>query len=89
MIGVCFYPEFLGTKYAFEGVWRHINHLLNLGFQNNICIGSDFDGANMSPELDGVDKIRDLYAFLAARGIDGVTLDKIFFLNAENFFKNF
>lgn len=87
VIGVCFYPEFLGTKYAFEGVWRHINHLLNLGLEKNISIGSDFDGAEMSDCLDGVDKIPDLYRFLSSRGISEKTLDGIFFNNSESFFK--
>lgn len=89
VIGLCFYPEFLGTKYSFEGVWRHINHLLNMGFEDLICIGSDFDGADMSDCLDGVDKIPDLYCFLSGKGIDRSVLNKIFFDNAYNFFKNF
>ena len=89
MVGICFYPEFLGTKYAFEGVWRHINHLLNLGLENSVCMGSDFDGADMSDCLDGVDKIPDLYAFLKSRGITDELLDRMFFKNAERFFKNF
>ena len=89
VIGLCFYPEFLGTKYAFEGVWRHINHLLNMGLENHICIGSDFDGADMAECLDGADKIPSLYGFLLRRGIDRSILDNIFFYNAYNFFKNF
>lgn len=89
VVGICFYPEFLGTKYAFEGVWRHINHLLNLGLENSVCMGSDFDGADMSDCLDGVDKIPDLYAFLKSRGITDELLDRMFFKNAERFFKNF
>ena len=89
VIGLCFYPEFLGTKYVFEGLWRHLNHLLNLGFENNISVGSDFDGADMSYELDGVDKLPDLYRFLSKRGITEDILDKIFFKNAVNFFSKF
>lgn len=89
VVGICFYPEFLGTKYAFEGVWRHINHLLNIGLEENISIGSDFDGADMSNELDGVDKIPDLYSFLFERGLDNRLLNKIFFKNAYEFFKKF
>ncbi len=87
IIGVCFYPEFLGTKYAFEGVWRHIYHMLNIGLENNIAIGSDFDGATMSAELDGVDKIPELYRFLISKGIGNDILNKVFFENAKKFFK--
>lgn len=89
VIGVCFYPEFLGTKYAFEGVWRHINHLLNLGLEDHIAIGSDFDGADMSEQLDGIERIPGLYRYLSLRGIPLSILDKFFFNNADRFFKNF
>ena len=89
VIGLCFYPEFLGTQYAYEGVWRHIYHLLNIGLEDNICIGSDFDGAVMSKELDGVDKIPALYSFLCLKGLSDTVLDKIFFKNAEKFFAKF
>ena len=89
VLGICFYPEFLGTKYAFEGVWRHINHLLNLGLEKSVCIGSDFDGADMAECLDGVDKIPGLYWFLSKRGLSYEVLDGIFFSNAEKFFKKF
>lgn len=89
VLGICFYPEFLGTKYTLEGVWRHINHLLNMGLEKNICIGSDFDGADMSDCLDGVDKIPLLYRFLILKGLSADLLDGIFFKNAGNFFENF
>ncbi len=88
IIGICFYPDFLGTKYAFEGVWRHIYHLLNMGLEDSIAIGSDFDGADMSPELDGVDKIPNLYSFLSKKGLSDTILDKIFYKNAFSFFTN-
>ena len=78
----------MGTKYVFEGVWRHIFHLLNLGYEKNIAFGSDFDGAVMSPELDGVDKIPFLYDYLHNKGVGRTVLDNIFFNNAELFFKN-
>lgn len=87
--GICFYPEFLGTKYSFEGVWRHVNHLLNLGLQKSVCFGSDFDGADMADNLDGIEKIPDLYAFLNSRGLTYETLDCLFFKNARDFFENF
>ena len=89
VVGICFYSEFLGARYATGGVWRHINHLLDLGLQNHICIGSDFDGADMSGELDGVDKVPALYRYLQSKGIPDGILFKIFFANAYNFFKNF
>ena len=89
VVGLCFYPEFLGTKYVFEGVWRHVNHLLNMGLENSICVGSDFDGAVMAEELNGVDKIPELYGFLSSKGLSKSLLDKFFSENAKSFFRKF
>ncbi|MBR4910297.1 MAG: membrane dipeptidase [Clostridia bacterium] len=89
VIGVCFYPEFLGTKYPFEGVWRHLNHLLNIGLEKNIAIGSDFDGADMAGQLQGVRDIPKLYRYLFERGINKCILDDLFYNNADSFFEKF
>ena len=62
--------------------------MLSLGLENNISIGSDFDGARMSTELDTSEKIHKLFAFLQAKGLKKGTIDKIFYKNALNFFKN-
>ncbi len=86
IIGVCLYPEFLGNGDVFYNVYKHIVHLLNMGLETHIAIGSDFDGANMDTELDKVVKIPILYKKLNQFGICNETLNKIFFENAYNFF---
>lgn len=85
LIGLCFYPVFIGED-VFEGVYQNIYHLLELGLQKNIAIGSDFDGASMSSALDSPRKILELYRFLCERGLEKDTLDDIFYNNANNFF---
>ena len=86
LIGICLYPEFLGSNNVFEQVYRNICHLLHLGLENNISIGTDFDGASMSPWLSKITQIPDLRDFLERKGLRSQLLEKIFFENAINFF---
>lgn len=88
IIGICFYPPFLGTDKQFEGVYRNICHMLDLGIENNISLGSDFDGADMASELCNIGQIPMLYEFLYSKNISICTLNKIFYENADNFFDN-
>ena len=85
LIGLNFYPAFLGTGRSgvFEKVRDNIEYLLSLGGENNIAFGSDFDGAEMSPQLDGTDKIGELYNYLISSGLSKRIVEKIFYKNAE------
>ena len=85
LIGLNFYPPFLGTGQidVYGKIRDNIEYLLSIGGENSIALGSDFDGAEMSPELDGVDKVMDLYEYLLHCGFDSELLDKIFHRNAE------
>ena len=85
LIGLCFYPKFLGGD-VFEKIYENICRLQGLGLENNIAIGSDFDGADMLPELSDISKVPDLYTYLENRGISAETLKKIFYENAQNYF---
>lgn len=85
LIGLNFYPAFLGTGRfcAFEKIRANIEYLLSLGGEDCIAFGSDFDGAEMSPQLDGIDKVGDLYEYLLSEGLSKRTADKIFYRNAK------
>ena len=65
-----------------------MSHILELGGENVLSIGSDFDGCEINPELCGVDKMPAFEAFLRIKGFDNKLIDKIFFENADNFFRN-
>lgn len=86
IMGLCFYPEFLGGGNVFDAVYGNIIHLLSLGAEDNIAIGSDFDGAEMNTALDSARCIPTLYAFLEEKGIQKNILEKLFFENAYKFF---
>ncbi len=90
LIGINFYKNYLGNEGddGFEAVYRHISHLLDLGCEDVIALGSDFDGCEINQELAGVDKTADLYGFLRNRGLTESVTEKIFYDNAYKFFKN-
>lgn len=86
VVGICFYPAFLGADNVFEKIYENIYHLLCLEMEDNISIGGDFDGCVMSNELRSIAQIPDLYRFLEGKGLNKSLLDKIFFKNAFKFF---
>ena len=87
IIGLNFYPLFLGDNF-YEDIYRNIYHLIDLGCENNIAIGSDFDGADMCKEMKDISKIMQLYENLLQKGIKKPLLDKIFYKNAQEFMLN-
>ncbi len=86
IFGLCFYPVFLGQGDVFEQIYQNIFHILDLGYEDYLSIGSDFDGADMSNKLDDISAVPLLYQYLKNKKISEKTLDKIFFYNAFNFF---
>ncbi len=90
LIGINFCKSFLGDEGddGMEAVYRHMSHILDMGGENILAIGSDYDGCDINLNLAGVDKMHCLESFLAEKGMDSVLLDKIFFSNSLNFFKN-
>lgn len=86
IFGLCFYPAFLGKGDVFENIYKNIFHILDNGYEDYLCIGSDFDGADMSDKLYDVSAVPTLYEYLKSQKIDENILNKIFFENAYNFF---
>lgn len=86
VIGICAYPVFLGEGDVFEQLYRHLYHLLDLGLENYIAFGSDFDGADMAYKLSDISQIPDLCDFLVKKGIENKIISKFFYKNAMNFF---
>ncbi len=90
LIGINFCASFLGDSGddGFEAVYRHMSHILDLGCEDILAIGSDFDGCEINPELAGIEKIPGLRAYLIEKGFTEELCEKIFYKNAYNFFKN-
>lgn len=90
LVGLTFYPEFVngGSDCTFQDFARHILHFLDLGGENALAIGSDFDGAEMPSWLAGIQAVPILYDKM--KELLGEELaDKIFGLNAMAFLRRY
>ena len=86
LIGITFCRSFLPIeKSLFDGIYENIVYALDLGGENHVAIGSDFDGCFIPSELDSIEKIEDLYSYLNIKGLSEDILAKIFYINAETF----
>ena len=86
LVGMNFYPTFInGTSEAsIKELLPHISHFLELGGENVIAIGSDFDGAIMPRDLPNIEKIDSFYNELV-KNYGKALSDKICFENALEF----
>ncbi len=90
LVGLNFYPLFLrdGGKAARADILRHAEHFLALGGAQTLAIGSDFDGAQMPPDLPGVQAVSDLAEDFLRHGYPEELTGSIFYGNARRFFEN-
>ncbi len=92
IVGINFYKQFLGNSKntGLFDIIRHVEHFLSLGGEDNICIGSDFDGAEMPARLKDISTIGVLREELLKRNFSEDLVEKILFKNAYDFaVKNF
>lgn len=89
LVGLNLYTAFLNddpAKADSEDLLRHAEHFLNLGGEDVLAIGADWDGAPPAdfpvPDLGGVPELYALFAQEFGQNL----ADKIFFENAANFF---
>lgn len=63
LVGMNFYPMFISgtTKASIKELLPHISHFLDLGGEDVIALGSDFDGAAMPMDLNHIGEIGHLY----------------------------
>ena len=88
LIGLNYYSPFLrddGRPAGLDDLCRHAGHILSLGGENCLALGSDFDGATMPPCLDRCDRVPALVSVLEAR-FGRELAEKIAWRNALAFF---
>lgn len=88
VVGVNLYKYFLNSDGEHASVCdmaRHIERMLELGGENAVAMGSDFDGCDVMDGIKGIDDIPALYNALCAEGISESVLKKIFWQNARDF----
>ena len=86
-VGINFYPTFLtdGGKCTVDDIVKHIDHFMELGGEDNIGIGADFDGVDCLP--DGIGGAQDVYKVFDRLLQKGYTDEQIEKISHKNFEK--
>lgn len=86
LCGINIYPQFVNGSddCSISEIMRHMEHILSLGGENILAIGTDFDGAAMPSCIAGIQDIHLLFEE-AVHCFGKAQADKIFFSNAQSF----
>lgn len=90
LVGLNLYQLFIsdtekaGTRL---NLMKHVYHLLEIGGENTLACGSDFDGADIHSELDSPVKFGKFADYMREAGISQEVVDKIMYNNALRFFQ--
>lgn len=89
LIGLNYSRGFLsdGGAGSLDDLYRHVCRFLELGAGDCLALGSDYDGTDIHPDLDSVEKSLGIYDYLTGRGIDPAAAGSILFGNAWRFFQ--
>ena len=88
LIGLTLHDAFVraGGGATLDDLCRHVEHLLWMGLEDHMAVGTDFDGGETLPALENVGSIPAWQDALVARGIPEAVCDKLFYRNAAEFF---
>ena len=93
VVGINFYPPFLaeggGPELAPEALLAHIFHFLELGGEECLALGSDFDGAEMPDFLRDASRLGTLRELLLRAGLGEELTHRLLFRNALDFWKRY
>ena len=91
VVGINLYADFVSDANAgVEDVVLHIEHFLDLGGEDNIGLGTDFDGIDKKTSgLENCGCIYQLYDRLLAKGYNESFINKLFFENFGKLFKKY
>ncbi|MEG1028275.1 MAG: membrane dipeptidase, partial [Oscillospiraceae bacterium] len=84
LIGLNFYDAFVGKDK--NDLKKHIDHFLELGAEKVLCMGSDFDGADIIYDIANFDGFYGLYDDMINWYGENIT-ENIFYNNAKRFIK--
>lgn len=90
LVGLCFAPPHLSAdgNATLDDILRHAEYILSLGGEHSLAIGSDFDGIDSTPRgLYSIASLPRLAEAFSRIGYSDVLIHKIFFENADRFFK--
>lgn len=86
LIGLNLYRGFVGGETpGLDALYRHAEHFLELGGENSLAIGADFDGSEPIDGVKGIEDMHLVYEKMVSRFGKPIA-DKIFYGNAHRFF---
>ncbi len=81
VIGINFCADFLGEKDAFSAVVRHLKHIMNVGGEDSVAVGSDFDGIPPTKNLEDCTRMPALFEFLERAQLPPRVMEKFAYKN--------
>lgn len=88
VLGINFYPPFLGEKATISTIFSHIEHFLDLGGENHIGFGGDFDGVDELPEgIRDISSVSTLVNEMEKRNWNRELIEKICYQNMMRILK--
>ncbi len=92
VIGVNFCKDFLcesnSSDDALNAVYRHISRILDVGGEDVLAFGSDFDGIPVTPNLEDCTRMPFLINYLNLRGLRCSVLEKLCYKNFVRVFSD-
>lgn len=88
LIGINFFDQFLKLNQPTDlptAISEHLWYMYQLVGEDHLCFGSDFDGIPVHPDLNDVNSFPKIIQALKQKGFTSRQIDKISYLNAENF----
>lgn len=88
LVGINLYVPFLTQRRRANAldILRHIEHFCELGGENHLCIGADWDGCDRLPDgIDDVTGMERLAEILAQHGYSDIQIQNLMYDNAKRF----
>ncbi len=86
LVGLNFYKGFISERGTIDDLVEHADHFLSLGGEDILAMGSDFDGAEIEPNLDSIEKVENLANAMLRKNYSETLVNRIFYDNAYDFF---
>ncbi len=91
IIGLNFFHDFLcdDGEAHISDIVKHAEYMLSRGCENCLCLGSDFDGCEITSDMTGIESMTDLYEEFLRLNYSEELVRDIFYNNAYNYFEKY
>ena len=92
LVGLVYCPQFISANRndaSVEQMARHLRHFIDLGGEDTVALGSDYDGTDVPLELDSPEKIPPMGERLVQMGFTPAQVEKLFYKNARAFLERY